>query len=618
MKAIFCLFALSLTFSVSFSQQNISTDKISNENYGFILPSIGTINVLIIFSQFPDDNYEGDNSLWPKEKPPADVDKWINETWTDTPLQGSLTHYFNEMSFNKLKFIGKTISVIAPHKRQWYIDSNLTRGDIHREIIQKIDSTMDFKEFDNWTRTPDGHHLNRPDGIIDMIIFIWRNISKGLPNEENYNNKLDFDNDQGDIGGADFTVDNGLRTIRTGAFSSGATIRNYLPDRNKTFRIVVHEVAHFLLGNNDYHNGYGFWGMLSSYGVRSIVANSFERARLGWTNLINISPDSKRTLHNMKLSDYVTTGEAYCLKIDSALGQYFYIENHQNISYWETEFKFGNIEKGLYVIRQDKITPSQGDGSPNSSYLKLISAGGRFDWEVNQLVDNPWGTDPVKLPVFKKLKPDRIYGYTPLEFIPWSLNSSQKILSPILYTENENGTAVQDVKCQGTGHDAFKMGYNELFTPWSNPNSNNYYRNPTVFGFKLNSLDNGIYSLDIYVRTYIEAPPSKPIGLIANIDSISNSVNLVWQANIEPDLSSYEISRQIPEEGDVWKIIGITKDTSYIDSSIDYTSFGKIANYRVRAKDTDNQYSIYSDVQTTNIVPYRKITNADEIKSIKG
>ena len=620
MKIIYSLYALLLAISPLFSQNNISA---GSDNHGIILPSIGTVNILLVFAQFPDDSYDTANVLWPKGQAPADENKWINETWTDNPIQGSLTHYFNDMSFNKFKFIGKTVSVIAPHTRQWYLDNNLRRGDIHKDIILQLNKNMNFAEFDSWKWIADYKQVNQPDGMIDMIIFIWRNISIELPDENLIKNKLEFSNDIANLGGFKtpeksynyiFSVDNNLRKVSTNY--SGITIRNYLPDRNNTFRIVVHEISHYLLGDVSYHSGFGFWGMLSSYGIKSIVANSFERSQLGWIKLKNISGHDTRTISNIKLSDYATTGEAVSLEIDSGSGQYFYIENHQDISYWETQFKFGNIEKGIYVIRKNRLTPSNANDNPASANMRLIPASGRFDWGMEQKINNPWGSDPAELPVFKKLKPDRIYGYDDLDYIPYTWDNIKQRGFPIYFTEDQYGNAQLDVKFSGDGNDAFRAGYNEIFSPWSNPNSYTHRRIPTPFGFKIDSLKDGAYYLDIYVNTSIEAPPSKPIGFTAAFDSAVNYVNLNWQSNIEPDLFSYEISRKI---GDEWKVIGITKDTSFADTSISSISSENLltAGYRVRAKDTQNFYSIYSDSQLIKTIPVNKITSADEITSIK-
>ena len=604
---------------------NISNNEANDSPGGCVLPSVGTINVLMVFAQFPDDNYDINNPLWPAGKDPADMDKWVNQTWTKSPIQGSLTHYFNDMSFNKFKFTGKTISVVSPHTREWYLTNNWKRGDIQKEIILQINKTISFAEFDNWKYVGDYYQINQPDGIIDMMIIIWRNIAKELPNESFIKSNLDFTKDCGNLGGQVFFVDNGTRRVNTGYFSpgttaSGITICSYLTDRNKTFRIAVHEIAHYLLGNNCYHNGFGFWGMLSSYGIKSIVANSFERSRLGWINLKNISSSTTQTISNATLSDYLTTGDSYCFEIDPNSGQYFYIENHQNISYWDTTVNLGNIEKGLYVIRKDSFTPTNEDDNPSSAFMRLISAEGRYDWAVNQVVSNPWGSVPSVLPVFKELKPDRKNGYDDLDYIPWNWNSLSQSPIPIYFTEDQNGKAQLDVRYTGDGKDAFRVGYNEVFSPWSNPNSYKADRTPTPFGFKINSLVDGVYSIDIFVNNSIEAPPSKPIGLNISADLVNHSVKLIWENNIEPDLSFYEISRKISKDGDYWKVIGTTKNNLFIDDSIFYSPFEGLVtlNYRIRAKDVQDLYSVYSEAASIRIELNNKVTDASELNRDKG
>ena len=73
------------------------------------------------------------------------------------------------------------------------------------------------------------------------------------------------------------------------------------------------------------------------------------------------------------------------------------------------------------------------DDSPSSVFMRLIPADGRYDWAVKQIVSNPWGSVPSSLPVFKKLKPDRKYGYDDLDFIPWNCWKQFNLQSPFQY-----------------------------------------------------------------------------------------------------------------------------------------------------------------------------------------
>lgn len=516
------------------------------ETNGLYLPSKGKINVLFIFAQFPDDNLDVKNSKWQKNKPPKNMESWVEEKWTDTPTPGNITHYFNEMSFNKLKFTGKSLFIVAPHSRKWYLDNKKTRGFIHREVIEAANKKINFAQFDNWTLLGPKKHINKPDGIVEMIFMVWRNIAYDYPKDSVaiIQRKLDFNNDQGDIGGRSFNVDRGKRTVKTGwgisgnkPAGSGVTIRDYI--ETNALRTCIHEFAHYLLGNNSYHSGYGFWGMLDSWGKKNQCANSYERSMLGWINLKKINNKSSKTYKNLKLRDYVTTGDAIRITIDSAKNQYFYIENHQKLSYWENHHTFGNLGNGVYVLRQDALY---------ANTLQIIPASGRYNWEVNQVVKNPWGEGT--LPVYRQVQADRNNGYHDLQFIPWEWKKVKKSGS-IHFTENkQTARPVEDVRYKGTGKEAFNIGYNEIFSPWSNPNSQDKNKNETGIGFKLNNLKNNTASLNIYINTASEAPPSKPINLEAK--RISNGkIKLTWTQNIEPDINDgfYKIYKS--EEGPV-------------------------------------------------------------------
>lgn len=145
MKKIYLILLLMFCFGFTnlYAQNNAmfctptGTENIWNGQIGgFALPSEGTIRVLFVFAQFPDDNHDISNSTWVKGQAPANMQSWVDQSWSANPTQGSMTHYFNEMSFNKLKFIGKTVSVITPQTRAWYLANNKKRGDIHTQIIQ--------------------------------------------------------------------------------------------------------------------------------------------------------------------------------------------------------------------------------------------------------------------------------------------------------------------------------------------------------------------------------------------------------------------------------------------------------------------------------------------------
>lgn len=96
--SIFICLLFIANVSTFFSQEKLINCVSSEPPPGNELPSIGTVNVLVVFAQFPDDKYDTTNSLWEKGQAPSNINNWVSESWTSSPTQGSLTHYFNDMS----------------------------------------------------------------------------------------------------------------------------------------------------------------------------------------------------------------------------------------------------------------------------------------------------------------------------------------------------------------------------------------------------------------------------------------------------------------------------------------------------------------------------------------
>ena len=425
------------------SINEIKTILSTTYNYeygGYTIPSTGSINVLIIFAEFPDDKYDTTNTLWQKGSLPQNMSGWVDQTWSATPTQGSLTDYFNVMSLKRLHVTGQTVHVIAPKTRTTYHNSGLLYGDIQHEIIDTLNKTMNFSAFDNFGRTAPYTFNNSPDGQVDMIFFIWRNVDHDI----NYN--LGLWASFGDLGGiGNFYVDGGsTRWINTNDWGSGVTIKSYLGDGydGDPLRIAIHEFSHYLLGANDMHNGFGFWGMLADYGTKSYVANSFERYQLGWIDNPTGHTINANTLNNVtqidSLYDYVTTGRSYRIIIDASNTEYFYIENHQNLSYWETHAPFTNhpnnvdgiVENGIYVIRQ------KGMANNDQQFAKmLIPAEGRFTWNAVSSIRNPYDNTKI-LPVWYKGAPNITAGNHALELVPHTYN----------YTGIENPSLINFVR----------------------------------------------------------------------------------------------------------------------------------------------------------------------------
>ncbi|KAF0140465.1 MAG: hypothetical protein FD122_2480 [Stygiobacter sp.] len=336
--------------------------------------------------------------------------------------------------------------------------------------------------------------------------------------------------------------------------------------------------------------------MLSAWGIRSYVANSFERYRLGWvadSTSYTIS-NSTQTLTNKTLGDFVTSKNAYRFVNSTTPQEYFFIENHQKTSYWENNAPFwgsqdGTVENGVYVIRKVG-TPNQ---SNPSSWLQLVPADGRYNWSVNQSSTLPGQSS--QLPVFRAGVSNRNEGYHDNEWIPFNYGGLTSP-APIHLTENSSGQPQVDLRFQGDGKDAFSVDYNQVFTPWSNPNNQRAANNTTSFGFEITSVSSGVYTMNLYVNTSADAAPSKPQNFAVTVQEGKPKIS--WSANTEPDIYNYIIYRNINNAG--WSNITTTTNTYYLDSSIDPTSHTNI-QYKIKAADTQSKQSVYSESATLTV-----------------
>ncbi|MFH0733936.1 MAG: T9SS type A sorting domain-containing protein [bacterium] len=583
---------------------------------GYALPSVGTINILMVFAEFKDDMFETNNVRWVKGQNPANMNNWVDQTWSTNPTQGSLTHYFNDMSGNKLKITGKEIHVIAPHTRWQYY--NMTpmkkRAAIQKEIIQKIDSTEDFADYDNWGLISNYKHRNEPNGRVDMIIFVWRNTYQ---DSAKYASplSLSFDNNYGDLGGGSlYPVDDSLRYVNPNSFGSGVTIRGYLQTgtTKDPFRLVTHEFAHYLLGWNDMHNGSGFWGMLSDWGVRSCVANAFERYQLNWIDDVagyyTVDATSSNVVTYTKiLGDLVTTRKAMRIIANTSTREYFYIENHTGTSYWETHTPFaqnpnvinGYIEPGIYIIRQKGMS-----NSTTQLSKMLIPADGRYNWTVDRPIVNPYDVSRV-LPVWVKGEPNRTSGYHTLEMVPHNYDDEPDIENPAAISFGIKSTppyweSISEIN--GDVYDAFKMGYKTVFSPWSNPNNQLQDTTTLDFSMELYSLySSGTYWLKFYMNNPAGSSPDKPENIKVT-SSATLHPHLTWDANSESDMVGYKIYKKITAEWG-WQYLATVTTNSYDDLSESYNFNGDGSHpvwYRVTAYDNQAKESLPSkEIQTT-------------------
>jgi hypothetical protein len=412
--------------------------------------------------------------------------------------------------------------------------------------------------------------------------------------------------------------------------------------------VCLHELAHALFVGNSYgsHNGrLAGLSVLSAnqvgWGFQIWGMNAWERQKLAWMNYNTVTADEIVTL-----SDYMTNFTA--LKIPTSNPSRFYvIENRQQLN---TEFDkaFG---KGIYIYRaaenqrlvsQEMYNqvnlPEPWDLHNNSGVsgnydgsVNVLSADGRWNF-VHNLTSAPNYSinDPVNIRIYRTTPNPRgyderdycgkfQYGNTNSWGRYYCLNDRGNGGVYKWYNDDPLGETHQLGDGFGDVHDGFSMGYNRVFSKWSNPGIDQSWADCN-FSIEILSenTQTGAVTLRIRFANPQEAPLARPMGLTGtSSNGISYALNW-YQPNTElqPGFHTYELYHR-RNTTTAWNLIASTTDQN-INLSIPYVGNPNIIpihkrNYfKVRAvKASPGGESNFSDeikiVNNDIIIPYYSI-----------
>lgn len=385
---------ISVVLSILFASFQITPNNVLEiddltKKGGKFITAEGELKVLVVFAKFKDDTTA--HQFWPSDAYPSEMQDFIdNDTLKNSNHYLNLTNYYNQMSLGKLKMTGMSVSAVTPYPAKEYLLLNkscINRAKANTDILKSIDDLIDYSEFDNWTYLSNYEHLNQPDGIVDMIIIIWRGLV--FSNQWSGESSLGY--------GADFFVENNSKKIRMGyyyypsdnqIFGSGVTVQ-YWGDRSKerNFKNCIHELAHwFIQADHPYEKyNHSFWGMLT-LGCEGVCANSIEREKLGWIN-----PTAIESSLTTDMEDFISNGNSYKYQFtNNGRDEYYYFENHQKLSIYD-DATVNDCDKGVFILHLTNYF-YKGD------CVRVIPSDGFWDWEI---VGSSvcWGNE---LPVLKK------------------------------------------------------------------------------------------------------------------------------------------------------------------------------------------------------------------------
>lgn len=463
-------------------------------NKGKHVTSVGELKTLIVYAMFSDNNnVKSEAWKYSREELPAWTKTMINSSTQLNFTRENLTHYFYEMSNGNFMLYGDVYpQVVIPKYRQ---NNYKSINEVNYEVLTTVDKNVDFTKYDNWTRTKEGKYINVPDGKVDAIFVVYRD----------FENRLFFNN--GWTGSAHFylseniTTDDGV-TINTGRLDLGSGVQTRGGKNGETYLkyILAHEFGHLLFGAGHIENitnlalmtGGPVWN--ASRGM-----HSWERARLGWNEYVDIPLNKNSTL---KLEDLYSSNKTYRIKLSNS--EWFILENHQGKSKndWAKD-------KGVYIYHftaADRFAPR----------VNVECADGNWNFIIDKEKKNLIKTSP------------NISGKSEMNYKK-RVDKINYACYPSVYLDNS---------AWGDEYDAFDLTYNNLYSPVSNPSSKNNAK--INFAIEINEIKNNDFFLNIIFKDiYKNTPPSKP--QILDLEREKNDYKLTWLQNLEPDLKGYNI-----------------------------------------------------------------------------
>jgi hypothetical protein len=469
------------------------------------------------------------------------------------------------MSMGQYDVIGDEIAVTLPFNSTYYRDLLCNRSCMNRYVLQYIDSTrnIDWTRYDNWSY--DNGWLFEPDGTAEMIIMNYRRIP-------NNSNSWFWSSNYG--GEASLAISSITFDGVTIGFHNGVTALNLLHATGRSEIILEHEFSHKLFGLygiplsfDGYHINMGF--MTPGHNETSYLYTPMERSA-PIVDYVPINFINTTGIYNDTLPDFVESGISFKIKIPGTSDDHIWIANHQKKSLYDGIARggsncyttnFAEIDpycsdgKGLFIYRQ-----GTGCSNTNQPY-DITSAEGKFTWDTNRTVSVPpqnyHHALGFSMPILKTLVGKRYAG-------------KDKYNKHHAYPITNYGTWITDNECsdlyndfnislsyRGDSFDPFNIGYDEVFSPYSNPSSS--FCDSTLTGLTIALMEQNSTTGAIIVKIYynndtqalIDLPPSKPknlrvvkdffgadTGVFGGGDPGTFHPKITWDKNIEPDFNT--------------------------------------------------------------------------------
>lgn len=643
--------------------------------------------VLIVYVQFLNDpGPDWQDCSWHVNQPPSFMGSVIatskvknfGSNWWDAYNENTqtLSDYWMEVSRGKLHIVGQEVSIILPHEVNWYEgQSNGIQQAVEDLFIAlQNNPNINWPDYDKWSKSNNTFHYNQPDGYVDMMYIIARSNPCSIHTPDGYFLPMGI-YEPCTCGTEHIVYKNGPTVIKLQTSVSetgsgfqispghgGSTCSNwalYAP-MNKwgTISFSEHEHGHYFFGRGIFFEYHTQYAKVNDYHGVEEYLSPYELIKLGYQTPQEVDYNAAS---QYAIGDWTSRGtvNSQILKVpigDASRNEFFLIANREKISIYDKimwgdtayDNPYRNINpdygKGIYIYH---AYPGEvGPGYPWGIHLDQECADGLFNWIQDGYQHPAWScTQEVPYWVRTNVVYDtndnggeidqKLPAHDGKSLYTW-FGLGKKEVPECSNTDgiDKVWTNAQEVwtSCEllGDRWDAWRTGYNEVFSPYSSPSTVNWTNQRTGIFIYLESQDTSTNTANFKIyqvgQTYTESqilqmtPPSKPMGLNISFTDCVNELRhpiLTWNHNREPDMihnsniapvKSYRIYRavsgglndvpvnyvriaqaDINEQG----IPTFIDNNNYVDCN--FTRVIKFTRYRITAVDSSNWESLGSD-----------------------
>ncbi len=556
---------------------------LTTQTGGNHITASGVLRVLIVFASFPDDSTP--HPYWPQHSPPLHMSQFIDpDTATKSQSPFNLTAYFSQMSLGRFHVVGDAVWVEMTESQDLYRNGSYGRAN-YNALVSCADQVVDFSKYDHWTNSGSYANVETSDGIVDMIIMVWRTTLFGMLGEASLGYKPGFALDG-------VRIEMGFPERGDFPLGSGVTCEYpYTDDPVKVMRTMAHEFSHWLLGGPHPYNSavlsgkHQFWGVLCPGQRLSSCMNSYERERLGWISVPDIPRDS-----TVALSDFLETGAAFRYHPPNGDPmEYFYIENHQKLSVFD-DVTSNPEDRGVWILHQDGPYEEMDN-------LRIRPSDGTWNWDNVGVTTECFSQG---LPLFERGTPALRTGESHRDQIPTATSLVNWLLA---YKDPAGGVYCGAFLGGQMFTGSFDTGSSCVFSPYSNPGTATWAGLPTAFSLEIVGDSCGVALVRSPSDPLAVPPARRYLGVDPTGQSgLPGAIELAWGTQwpdgqpLEPTVTWSEIERRVGSGG-AWELLYGGPATSCTDQTVAYDSNGTTPVYfRVRVRDVQSRYSAWSNV----------------------